>query len=59
MWNEEQGEWLDPNGTPATGLNEAKSHEDKSTKISLDKNLNQVALMQRAKDYISVVKHQV
>ena len=50
-WSEEQGEWLDPNNTPATGL--MKQELMKTVNKDVTGQAPKPGIMQRAKDYIS------
>jgi len=50
-WSAEQGEWLDPNGTPATGL--MKQNLMKTVSKDITGQQPKPGIMQRAKDYIS------
>ena len=50
-WDQEQSEWLDPNGTPATGL--MKQELMKQVNKDVTGQPPKPGMMQRAKDYIS------
>ena len=52
VWNAEQGEWLDPNGTPATGLMKQELMKQVNKDIT-GQPPKPGGIVQRAKDYMS------
>ena len=52
VWNAEQGEWLDPNGTPATGLMKQELMKQVNKDVT-GQPPKPGGIVQRAKDYMS------
>ena len=53
VWNAEQGEWLDPNGTPATGLMKQELMKQVNKDVT-GQPPKPGGIVQRAKDYMSL-----